>query len=422
MEARPHSSFAGTRTLIAAITIASAGTLATAIGYASLRDEKRVHTVGTTRAGAVAPDRSAVEALLNRQARAVRTHDRTAFLAAVDPEQPGYEARQGELYDRLALLPITGWREEPEAAVASGGTTWRVTQRYRLAGFDQGDVTGTRYLTFTRRAGIGWVITGDGTGQGLADDAEIWDGGPVTVLRGRYSLVIGNAASRSGLAEIARRLDEAVPIVSGVVGTHWAGRVVALVPASAGQVESLIGGGQSLREIAALATVTRDPGGPAYGQDRIIIAPDTFAKLNALGRHVVLTHELTHVATGGAKDAVTPIWLIEGLADYVGYKDVQVAVGAAASELRAEVHNGQLPSHLPDRGDFAGTSGRLSQAYEESWLACRMVAERYGQDRLMQLYRAAGRESQDSALHDVLGLGTADFTTMWQAYLRRQLG
>jgi hypothetical protein len=195
-------------------------------------------------------------------------------------------------------------------------------------------------------------------------------------------------------------------------------------------VEALIGGGQSLREIAALATVTKDPRGAAYGQDRVIIAPGTFAKLNALGRHVVLTHELTHVATGGARDSRTPIWLIEGLADYVGYKGLKVSVRSAARELRTEVAAGQMPAALPGRDDFAGTSGRLSQAYEQAWLACRMVAERYGEDGLVSLYRAAGArqggagdpaDQQEYALRTVLGVDAAQFTIMWQDYLRKEL-
>jgi hypothetical protein len=58
-----------------------------------------------------------------------------------------------------------------------------------------------------------------------------------------------------------------------------------------------------------------------------------------------------------------------------------------------------------------------------------MVAERYGEDRLVRLYRTAEAEPesagdprvQDRALRAVLGVGTARFQTLWRAYVRREL-
>ena len=72
---------------------------------------------------------------------------------------------------------------------------------------------------------------------------------------------------------------------------------------------------------------------------------------------------------------------------------------------------------------------KLSAAYEEAWLACRMIAERYGEDTLVQLYRTAQAEPgdsgdpriQDRALRAVLHMGTSRFDARWRAYLRREL-
>ena len=364
--------------------------------------------------------------MLERQAQAVRTHDRSAFLATIDPAQKAYRDREGQVFDDLARLPVQDWRLslDPLQPVppTPRGVTVRLTLRYRLAGFDSGDVTSTSYLTFTRPGG--WVVSGDGSPAGMRDDAQIWDEGPVTVARGSSSLVVGagtGPALQARLQEVASRLDQAVPAVSAVVGRDWSRRVVALAPADDRQLNGLVGGGQNLREIAALATVTPDPGGPDHGQDRVVIAPETFGTLNALGRHVVLTHELTHVATGGARDTRTPIWLVEGLADYVGYKDTSVPVRDAAKELRGDLAASGLPAALPDRDQFAGSSGGLPQAYEEAWLACRMIAERYGEPALVRLYHAAGQQDQNTALRSVLGLTTDQFTAQWRDYMRQQL-
>jgi Peptidase of plants and bacteria len=183
---------------------------------------------------------------------------------------------------------------------------------------------------------------------------------------------------------------------------------------------------RNLGDIAALATVTGDDA----SADRVVIAPSAFGRLNRLGRRVVLTHELVHVAMGGARDTRTPMWLIEGLADYVGYKGTGVTVGSAARELAAVVRSGALPSAPPERDAFTDSGDRLSAAYEEAWLACRMIAERYGEPTLVRLYRTAQAEPGDAgdprieerALHAVLGIGQGEFDARWRAYVREKLG
>jgi hypothetical protein len=369
--------------------------------------------------GPVVPDTGAVAAILARRARAVRDGDRTAFLATVGSAAPQFQNAQRTLFDNLTRLPMRSWEERLDSPVpattGAGVAMLKVTLRYRLRGYDRGQVTRTRYLTAAERAGRGWAIVGDGAGHGLRDDPDIFDGGPLRVIRGRSSLVIG-AAAPSALREIAGRLDAAVPKVTSVLGRNWRRRVVALVPADTAQAGALLGGDHELADIAALATVT--PGDP--GADRIVVSPGSFGRLNALGRRVVLTHELAHVATGAARDARTPIWLIEGLADYVGYRGEKVGVRSAARELRREVAAGRLPRELPGGAGFGG-GGRMPQAYQEAWLACRMIAERYGESALPRLYDAAGRQPQDAALRAVLGMGTSTFTAQWRAYLTKEL-
>ncbi|GAA1887575.1 hypothetical protein [Actinomadura bangladeshensis] len=373
---------------------------------------------GDSAAAAGPFDPDAAGTVLANRARAVRDGDRIAFLATVGNAPRAFRDAQSRMYDNLRRLPLEGWQERlsDTRAAADQGAVVRIEVRYRLRGFDKGHVARTRYLTFAPRSGS-WTIAGDGTPHGFKDDADIWDGGLLTVVKGRSSLVIGDAA---GLKGIADRLDAAVPVVTGVVGRGWAQRVVALVPADTALASALAGPGQSLDEIAALATVAPSAG-TGRGEDRVIVSPGTFGRLNALGRDVVLTHELTHVATGGARDRRTPLWLIEGFADYVGYRRVQIGVRAAAGELRREVAAGRVPAALPAAADFAGGSPRLSQAYQEAWLACRMIADRYGEATLVRLYRTAGRAPEATALRDVLGLTRDRFTILWRDYVKKEL-
>lgn len=360
------------------------------------------------------PDPRSVAAVLANRARAVRDRNRIAFLATVADAPAAFQQTQARLFDNLAKLPLDGWEEIPGQPHGATGVV-QVSLRYKITGFDTAPVARTRHLAFAPRSGT-WTITGDGTSAGLAGDADITDAGPLTVVREGPVLVAGDAP---GLDEIARRLAAAVPKVTAVTGTSWARRAVALAPADPALAGRIAGGGQDIAQFAALAVVTPGPD-RSPGQDRIVVSP-AFGRLNALGRDVVLTHELTHVATGGARDARTPIWLIEGLADYVGYRGTKVTVKSAARELAADAAAGRLPTALPARSDFDGASGRLSQAYQEAWLACRMVADRYGESTLVRLYRAAGREPEAAALRRTLGLSPDTFTADWRDYLREEL-
>ncbi|WP_157431416.1 hypothetical protein [Actinomadura hibisca] len=414
---RAAGPFARRRVLVLAAA-ATAACLAAGLGLAAASTDAPAAPPDAARspAPASALDRRAAETVLANRARAVRDRDRTAFLATVATAPAAFQQAQAQLFDNLRKLPLDDWRERVagvENGDGPGAVTVRVALSYRLGGYDRAPVTRTRYLAFAPRSGT-WVISGlPARGPG---DAEMWDGGPLTVVRGRSSLVVGDAP---GLPEIARRLDRAVPAVSQVTGTGWPRRAVVLAPAGPERASALAGPDRDLTEIAALAVVTGDaaPG----GGDRIIVSPATFARLNELGREVVLTHELTHIATGGARDGRTPVWLIEGLADYVGYRKAKVGVRAAAGELARDVAAGRLPDALPGPDAFEGGSARLAQSYQESWLACRMIVERYGEATLLRLYRAAGRMFEDAALRSALGVDRARFTAQWRDYLRREL-
>ncbi|NRQ37823.1 hypothetical protein HII36_39245 [Nonomuraea sp. NN258] len=233
----------------------------------------------------------------------------------------------------------------------------------------------------------------------------LWRDG-VTVVRGDRSIVAGHHADPGLLRDLARRADAAGRRVAGVLGRPV--RAVVVVPASASEAAGLAGVGR-LDGLAALA----DAG-------RVVVVPEFFARLTPVGRDVVLTHELTHVAAG--TDGL-PVWLYEGFADYVGYRDAGLPVRTAAAELAAEVRAGRVPRELPGPEAFAPgqrDGDRLARAYQEAWLACRFLADRFGEESLVRLYRDARTAGVDRALA-ALGLTAATLTARWRAYVREQL-
>jgi hypothetical protein len=159
-----------------------------------------------------------------------------------------------------------------------------------------------------------------------------------------------------------------------------------------------------------------------------VVRPDALRTLSPLGLRIVLRHEVTHVATAAWTTPISPRWLIEGFAEYVGNLDSGQPVTFAARELATAVRAGQLPTALPADDAFAGSGAQLARVYQESWLACQYLASRVGAAGLVEFYRAVGTSTaaNDQAAAEVLRttlhetLGT--FLAQWRGYLQDLLG
>lgn len=382
---------------------------------------------------------AAVRVLLQARASAVLRKDRVGFLATVDPLSTAFRGRQASLLEALHDVPLASWayvldadrdRAHTAALDAHWGTWWapELSLRYALRGFDQRPTVQPQGLTFVQR-GTRWYVGSDDdfATAGHPTTRDLWDGGPVVVARGTACLVL----SHPGNAPLARSLvgdcDAAVPQVTAVWGTAWSRRVVLLVPDTTGELARIVPDAGELGQIAAVATAELVAPSTGYHPvgDRVIVNPSNFRKLGSIGRRVVLTHEVTHVASRGATGAQVPTWLVEGLADYVGYQGVRVPLSLSAEELRADVRAGRVPRALPVDAAFAGSRKDLAQTYEQSWLAVVLIARTYGQPSLLRLYRDTGADATDGSLGRAMArdLHTTlpAFTVAWRADLRRQL-
>ncbi len=381
-------------------------------------------TANPTATALAASDVAAINALLVTRSSALLRRDRDAFLAGVDPRGDRFRASQAALFANLADVPIKdlSFDAAPERvhpvpaglAARYGARVWagEVELRYAL---DGQPVLQRQHLTFVRR-GERWYLGGDDDFRdiGLVTERALWDFGPVAAVRTRHALVLGHRGAP--LDELAKLVDRAVPRVTAVWGP-WQEKVVVLRPGDDEEAAALVPKTGDVRQLAA---VTADGA-------RIVVVPGPFGKLRADGRAVVMRHEITHVATRAVTSDATPYWLSEGFADYVAYAGEPDSPRQVARELAAEVRAGTVPDRLPGEASFAPDGQRLAQAYQESWLACRLVAERIGAQGLVRLYRevSAGPgdpdASLDSGLRSVLGLTTEQFVTLWREYVREQL-
>ncbi|WP_437030563.1 hypothetical protein [Streptomyces sp. enrichment culture] len=362
--------------------------------------------------------RAEVQSMLDRRARALLDADAAAH------------ARTGTRagYDNLRAVPLADWSYRVTAVHRTGDTaTADADLRYRIEGYDRSPVTTARTLRLTRGGDGRWSVDTDRPAG--SSGQQLWDQGRVRAVRGAGGLVLGVGQSDERLRDYARLAGRAVPAVSDAWGREWSRHLVVLVPTSLEGMAGLLNSpASSYRGIAAVTTGETGAGERAPA-DRIIVNPEAFGLLGDSGRQVVLTHEATHVATRAHTGAATPLWLSEGFADWVGYRGGDRTPARTAPELARAVARGDVPDALPDDDDFgfSGDSGSLARAYESGWTACRLVADRWGEDRLRAFYRAVGAHDRregavEQALHEVLGTTLADFTAQWREDLRRTLG
>lgn len=381
--------------------------------------------------GTTAPDqdRADVRRMLDRRATAVLERDGAAY-RATEAASPGTgQLATGEAeFTNLRSLPLASWSYDLTTFHRSGDrATAEAALRYRIRGYDRAPVTAARTLSLVRDDRGTWRVAAD---EPAAQGTEqLWEQGRIRAVRGAHSLVLGVGRPTADLRAYAVTADLAVPAVTEAWGGDWARRVVVVVPASLEGMAGLLGAPASgYRGIAAVTT--GEAGGAAKAPaDRIVVNPDAYALLGDLGKQVVLTHETTHVATRTHTDASTPLWLSEGYADWVGYRGTGRTAADVAPELRRAVEDGRAPADLPADSDFgfSENSGRLAEAYEGSWLACRMIAGRWGEARLDAFYRAVGAHASregavEGALREVLGTTAGDFTERWREYVRDELG
>ncbi|WP_328637912.1 hypothetical protein [Streptomyces canus] len=359
-----------------------------------------------------------VQRVLDRRAAAVLDRDKAAIA----------ETGTASWFEDVSAVPLASWSYKVTGVHRSGSTaTADAELRYQVQGYDSAPVTVARTLDLSLDASGQWYVADEKPAKKAPQ--QLWDQGEVTVVRGRHSLVLGVGHSGERLHFFADLADHAVPAVSDAWGTEWSRHVVVLVPRSVEGMGGLLGSpASSYRGIAAVTT--GETGAPAQAPaDRIIVNPDAYGLLGTVGGQVVLTHETTHVATRADTTAATPLWLSEGYADWVGYRGTGRTPVEAAPELGEAVSERRVPTVLPSDADFgfAGSATALAKSYESGWMACRMIADRWGEAKLGAFYRAVGTHTKrpgavEEAMAKVLGTDLEAFTAEWREYLRAQLG
>lgn len=381
------------------------------------------------------PRIEALTALLQRRAQAVADHDAPSWMSTVADPSSDFGRRQAAAYALLQQLPVSRLevvsvtaapQPTPSASGASahaGSDRWSaaVRQSYQLDGYDTGPHEGVTTYTVVRTAD-GWRLADDDT----AHAAQPWDLVGAQVVRTPTSLVIGNV-SADQLADYSATADAAYREVASIWGSARPGVIVA--PATLSELTAQLQRSTSdgLSQVAAVTD------GPVSGttlavSDRVFVNPDAFAALTPAGRRAVLTHELTHVTIRASTLGTVPLWLSEGFADYVGFRDLSLPPTTLAADLLAQVRSGQGPTALPADRDFDPARTSVAPTYSAAWLAVSLIVQTYGEAKTVDFYRAVAHGSSVSgdpvaaasqAFGDVLGTRQEAFVAAWLDDLRR---
>jgi hypothetical protein len=372
------------------------------------------------------PRAAAGAALVSQLADALTQESRREALALAAPGEPSARRALGSIYDNVQELGITDlsmrFVDEEVGALAPadrralGRDAWvaNVELSWRIDRYDEGHsaMEVPLVLVDTPKG----AALGSAGAQGGA--APLWLLTDLAVEKTRRALVA--VANRRQLDRYSTLVNEAVRDVRSVL-PRWRGRLVLEVPASPAQLHRVLDAPPNAYDSIAAVTATVDGSLGASSPVHVLVNPGVFENLGKEGAQIVMSHEATHVALDAATSTM-PLWLLEGFADYVALARTQLPVSVTAGQILSEVRREGPPASLPGHGEFDPANKLLGSSYEAAWLACRLLAEEYGERRLVAFYDTVdGGASVESAFAD-LGTTQAEFTARWRQYLRELAG
>ena len=366
----------------------------------------------------------AVGTLLVHRAAGLAAGDAAQWaLGVADPSSPPGKVQLGA-FDTLRALGVrevtfSAVRElqTPEPAVpgvsAESPRRWSgsVQLSYRIPGVDRDDRVALRTLQAVQQ-GDQWRIV---SWLGPTDTPEVFDLPDVQVRRaGHVLVVVSSAAAPVALvSEAAERAWQRVATVADGIPD-----VVVVVPPTASVTAAMIGRSSPAGlEVVGATTIGQRSAGKPAGADRVVLGPEAAGRLTAEGRVVVLAHEFAHVTMRATTRSELPMWLSEGLAEHLAYREsgLDPRVVAAAAIDRARISD--WPTRLPVAGDLDTAETEFGTAYQVSWLAVRELAERRRGSAVVE-------SAVWEAVHEVGGSldspAPADPTAALSAWLRSQ--
>jgi hypothetical protein len=359
-------------------------------------------------------------------------------MATIDPESRSFARRQAEMWRYSEAVPLKTYRyvvdwarlgdlvrpsDEKRYPGAESVSIPLTQERYRLKAFDEAEAVEDVYFTFVKRDGE-WLIAGDDDLDdiGLMSVRHPWDLGPLVATRSEHFLALGPACDNDGAycadQDLLARAEDALDRLTPTWTVPWNDQVILVVPPSGEALARMLQASFDPNDFVAFAYATVDPADLSYTGDRIIVNPAVMAGRPSNDVLRILAHELLHVATRDVAGAFIPLFIDEGLAEYVGYGG---APGLAY--FNAVVAAGLFDEKLPEDFEFStGSADDIYLSYQEAQSAVRFFIDRWGFARFTKFYRRLGRVRvapglaswhADRALERTIGMELRGFEKAW---------
>ena len=324
-------------------------------------------------------------------------------MTTIAHDSPAFMARQKSFFNQVIKLPLESYRLEPawhrsgDLARPSDRRKYSdaeevsiplTEERYRIRGYDRAEAIEDQYFTFVKRDGR-WLIAEDTDVEDLAllSGRHLWDFGRVEKEeRGRLLQIAHPGGPRShdflGLAESALKR------VERFWTAPWDRDMVLLIPNDTDELGRILQTTFDLDDFVAFAYSGVDVSrGLEYAGHRIILNPEAFAGRAEETVTRILAHEMLHVASRYVSGPFVPIFVDEGIADFVG----NAGDPSGLAFFEAEVANGVFDGRLPEDFEFTvGTGTEIFRSYQESQSAVRFFVQRWGIKEFIRFYRALG--------------------------------
>lgn len=355
-----------------------------------------------------------IRAALAERAEALRSRDEATYAAGIADDGVGFATSQQVYYANLAQLPLADldYAFDRRSMVRTGDDYWvTVEVRMKLDGFDAVPVVTEDRYRFTPGSREGTFLLASVTNPAWERSRDVrdepWDSGAVVVRQGPGVLGIFDATSAPYADELLPTVSQGIADVASRIPYDWSRSVVLYALSDTGYLGGIpdLPGGDPERLDGAAFPVFSRRAGDEVASTRFVLHPRLLTRPGS-ERERLVRHELTHVALGERDDEV-PVWLSEGLAEYVSVQALpagdrrvsEAAVEQAVAGVR----------ELPADDVFNGDQSRAN--YGLAWWLCEYLADTYGQPVLWHLLDALAPEAgapvdAATAVQDLTGLTT----------------
>ena len=400
------------------------------------------------RTRAAPDDRRLIQDLLDRRSTAVIEGDESAFMSTMADYSNAFVERQRRFFRSIQGLPLdsyeltVSWERVGDLAIdrdvkrypgASEVSIPLTEERYALRPFDEEPAAEDIYYSFVKRDGR-WLIASDTDVErlGLYSARHLWDYGSIHQARSENFLLLGHPcdeastdACGSALDRFLPRMEEALQRVDELWTPRWNHEVLLLIPDDDKELSRMIQATFEVNNFVAFAYSTIDTERDLdYTGDRIMLNWDQIAARGDETIRLILAHELLHVATRDVAGPFIPIFVEEGIAEYVGYSG-----NPNIDFFNAEVAAGRFDAALPLDFEFTTGSGTdIYRSYQEGVSAVDFFIDRWGLARFIRFYKRLGRPDLqpgtaryhlDAAMSDTIGIGFDRFEDLWADSIAR---